>query len=139
VANNTIKGVMILKKYIEVTILSIFLVGILTGFQRPTVLSDMNNYSGGNPSFFVSSKTKGSNVYVECILSGISFRESDQKSQKVGKLIIWLDGRKTKEVNSAAFIIKGLPPGNHEVKLEVVDLNNKPYGLTNVFLVNIPK
>jgi hypothetical protein len=128
-----------MKKYIELTILSILLVGILSGFQRTNVISDINDFSEGNPSFFVSSKTKGSNVYVECILSGISFRESDRNGQKVGKLIIWLDGKKTKEVNSAAFIIKGLPPGSHEVKLEVVDLENKSYGLTNVFLVNIPK
>jgi hypothetical protein len=130
---------MVLKKYIELTILSIFLVGILSGFQSSTALSDYIEYSEVNPSFFVQSKTKGNNVYVECILSGISFRESDQNGQKVGKLIIWLDGKKTQEVNSAAFIIKGLPPGKHEVKLEVVDLKNKSYGITNVFLVNIPK
>jgi hypothetical protein len=130
---------MVLKKYIELTILSIFLVGILSGFQSSTALSDYSEYSEVNPSFFVQSKTKGNNVYVECILSGISFRESDQNGQKVGKLIIWLDGKKTQEVNSAAFIIKGLPPGKHEVKLEVVDLKNKSYGITNVFLVNIPK
>jgi len=130
---------MVLKKYIELTILSIFLLGILSGFQRTAVFSEINDRTEGNPSFFVSAKTKGNNVYVECILSGISFRESDQNGQKAGKLIIWLDGKKTQEVNSAAFIIKGLPHGKHEVKLEVVDLKNKPYGITNVFLVNIPK
>jgi hypothetical protein len=78
-------------------------------------------------------------VFVECVLSGISCRQSEQNDRKVGKLVIWLDGKRTKEVNSAAFIIKGLPPGEHSVKLEVVDLKNVPYGVTQEFLVNIPK
>lgn len=129
----------ILKRYIELTILSIFLTGILSGFQKSPVLPMVSKYSENNPSLYVQSRTKGNNVFVECILSGISFRQSDQHDRKVGKLVIWLDGKRTKEVNSAAFIIKGLPPGEHTVKLEVVDLKNVPYGITKEFLVNIPK
>lgn len=128
-----------MKKCIELTILSIFLVSILSGFQASNVSPVFSENSDKTPSFFVQSKTNGKDVFVECILSGISFRQSDQKGQKVGKLVIWVDGKRTKEVNAAAFIIKGLPPGEHEVKLEVVDLHNKPYGLTSEFLVNIPK
>ncbi|WHY02265.1 hypothetical protein [Neobacillus sp. DY30] len=128
-----------MKRYIELTILSIFLVGILSGFQQSTVLPKVSEYSDKAPSLYVQSQTKGNNVFVECILSGISFRQSDQQGRKTGKLIIWLNGKKTKEVNSAAFIIKGLPPGEHTVKLEVVDLKNVPYGVSKEFLVNIPK
>ncbi|MDQ0972813.1 hypothetical protein QFZ31_002691 [Neobacillus niacini] len=128
-----------MKKYIKLTILSIFLVGILSGFQKSTVLAKVSDYSEKSPSLYVQTKTKGNNVFVECILTGVSFRQSDQQDRKVGKLVIWLDGKKTKEVNSAAFIIKGLPPGEHTVKLEVVDLKNVPYGVTQEFLVNIPK
>ncbi len=121
---------MVLKKSIGVILLSIFIVGIMSGFIQN---------DNQTPTFFVQSKIKDNNVFVECILSGISFRESEQKNQKIGKLVIWLDGKREKEVNTAAFIIKGLKPGNHEVKLEVVDLNNVPYGLTKEFLVNITK
>jgi FlaG/FlaF family flagellin (archaellin) len=131
--------VIILKKYIELTILSIILVGILSGFQKSAVLPLVGEYSESTPSLSVQSRTKGNNVFVECVLSGISFRQSEQNDRKVGKLVIWLDGKRTKEVNSAAFIIKGLPPGEHSVKLEVVDLKNVPYGVTKEFLVNIPK
>jgi hypothetical protein len=130
---------MIVKQYIKLTILSIFLVGILSGFQKSDVLVKVSDYSEKSPSLYVQTKTKGNNVFVECILTGVSFRQSDQQDRKVGKLVIWLDGKKTKEVNSAAFIIKGLPPGEHTIKLEVVDLKNVPYGVTQEFLVNIPK
>ncbi len=128
-----------MKRYIELTILSIILTGILSGFQKSPVLPMVSEYSEKTPSLYVQSRTKGNNVFVECILSGISFRQSDQDDRKVGKLVIWLDGKRTKEVNTAAFIIKGLPPGEHMVKLEVVDLKNVPYGVTKEFLVNIPK
>ncbi|WHZ04730.1 hypothetical protein QNH48_08940 [Neobacillus sp. YX16] len=128
-----------MKKCIKLTILSIFLVSILSGFQASNDSQVFSADSDKTPTFFVQSKTNGKDVFVECILSGISFRQSDHKGQKVGKLVIWVDGKRTKEVNAAAFIIKGLPPGQHEVKLEVVDLNNKSYGLTSEFLVNIPK
>ncbi|MEH7493272.1 hypothetical protein [Neobacillus niacini] len=128
-----------MKRYIEITLLSIFFVGILSGFQESTVLAKVSEYSEKTPSLHVQSRTKGNNVFVECVLSGISFRQSEQNDRKVGKLVIWLDGKRTKEVTSAAFIIKGLPPGEHSVKLEVVDLKNVPYGVTQEFLVNIPK
>jgi hypothetical protein len=119
-----------LKRNMGVILLSIFIVAIMTGFQQN---------ENQNPSFFVQSSIKGNNVYVECVLSGISFREANQNGQKAGKLVIWLDGKRREEVNSAAFIIKGLSPGEHKVKLEVVDLKNEPYGLIKEFMVNIPK
>lgn len=120
----------VLKKQIGVILLSIFIVGILTGFKQ-----NINQ----TPSLVVQTSIKDKNVYVECILTGISFRQSEQNSKKVGKLVIYVDGKKTDVVNSAAFIIKGLKPGQHGVKLEVVDLKNEPYGIRKEFLVNIPK
>jgi hypothetical protein len=87
----------------------------------------------------VQYETKGNNVFVECILTGISFRESDKSKQKIGKMVVWIDGRKKQEVTSAAFIVKGLSPGNHKLKLEVVQLNNESYGIMKEFLVNIPR
>lgn len=142
-------------------LLAIFLIGILSGWQKNILTPEsqletvpfagqMNLIPLGVfpvysqnpneiPSFVVHYKIRGKNVFVECVLTGISFRESDQSKQKVGKLLVWIDGMRTKEVTSAAFIMKGLSPGDHKVKLEVVNLNNIPYGLTKEFLVNIPK
>ncbi|MFP7296011.1 hypothetical protein [Neobacillus niacini] len=128
-----------MKKYMVLTFLFIFSVSILSGFQGSTVSPLYGEILEKTPSFFVQSNTKGKDVFVECILSGISFRQSDKKGQKTGKLLIWIDGKKTREVNAAAFIIKDLSPGKHEIKLEVIDLENKSYGLTNKFLVNIPR
>ena len=90
------------------------------------------------PSLFVQYETKGNNVFVECIVTGVTFRENNQSNRKVGKMIVWVDGKKSHEVTAAAFIIKDLAYGNHKLKLEVVDLHNKSYGLSKEFMVNIP-
>jgi len=91
------------------------------------------------PSLFVQYQTKGNNLLVECILTGISFREADQSQKKQGKLVVWIDGKRSQEATSAAFIIKGLSPGDHKLKLEVVKMNNQPYGLVKEFMVKIPR
>lgn len=147
-----------MKKLKEISLLSIFIIGILTGCHRDIpkpeskVTMAVKHVAAAEharhqqlsnqtqkPSLFVQHKIKGNQVFVECILTGISFRETDNAGQKVGKLVVWVDGKRTNEVASAAFIMKNLPPGNHNVKLEVVKLNNESYGLTKEFLVNIPK
>ncbi|CRK80609.1 hypothetical protein [Neobacillus massiliamazoniensis] len=91
------------------------------------------------PSLFVHHQTRGNDVFVECILTGISFRQYDHSKEKVGKVLVSIDGKKKQEVTTAAFIIKGISPGNHKLKLEVVNLKNEPYGLEKEFLVDIPK
>ncbi|XJZ28382.1 hypothetical protein ACF5W4_06205 [Bacillota bacterium Lsc_1132] len=94
--------------------------------------------SNESPSLSVQYETRGQNVFVECIVTGISFRESDRSKQKIGKILISIDGRQKQEASGAAFIIKGLTAGSHHVKLEVVNLENKPYGLSEEFTVSVP-
>src|SRR5689334_17232191 len=67
------------------------------------IMPVFNQYSSEFPSFFVQYETKGNNVFVECILTGISFREADTSKQKIGKMVIWIDGQKKQEVTTAAF------------------------------------
>ncbi|GHI01276.1 hypothetical protein [Neobacillus kokaensis] len=135
------------------TICFILVIGILAGCldQTPnaeaalknSVVEHNTNYSNTQghpfPALFVQYKTKGNHVFVECIVTGITFRQSDYSKQKVGKIVVWINGKRKSEVDSAAFIIKGLTPGNHKIKLEVVKLNNVPYGLDKEFIVDIPK
>ncbi|WP_052404850.1 hypothetical protein [Bacillus rubiinfantis] len=91
------------------------------------------------PSLAVQHKVSGRDVFVECIVTGITFRTEAVGKEKTGKLIITIDGKRTYDVASAAFIIKNLEPGKHKIKLEVVSLKNVPYGLHKAFMVNIVK
>jgi hypothetical protein len=87
--------------------------------------------------FFVRHYVKGKNLFVECMLSDISFR-NDNRNKKTGKLIVYVDGKKTDEIYSSVFIIKGMPVGDHTIELQVVNLHNQPYSLKEEFTVTIP-
>jgi hypothetical protein len=119
-------------------VLTIFLIGWTAAIHLPVLNNNSKVYAEKQPSFFVQYETKNKDLLVQCILTGISFRETNS-GKKIGKLIVSIDGKKLQEVTAAAFIIKDLPVGEHKVKLDVVDLNNKPFGLTKEFMVNIPK
>ncbi|MCM3114059.1 hypothetical protein M3610_01990 [Neobacillus sp. MER 74] len=121
-----------MKKQLPQVVLIIFLIGMLSGFNHIKPRTEI-------PSLFVHHQIKGETVLINCVVSGISFRETDHSKKNLGKLVIWIDGKKKSEVKAAAFIIKGLSPGSHRVKLEVVDLNNQPYGMEKEFMVNITR
>ncbi len=127
------------------TIFSILLIGSLAGWQnewqnpKTTLVEAFHPEIKERPALFVQHKINGRNLLIECIVTGITFRQSDYTKQKVGKMVVWLDGKRNSEVDTAAFIMKGLKPGSHRIKLEVVNLNNEPYGLEKEFMVNIPK
>lgn len=85
-------------------------------------------------AFKVQHHVKGNSVFVECMISDISFRDN---SKNQGKIILHIDGQKKEEITSAAFIIKGLTKGTHHVKLEVVNRHNESYDLQEEFTVSI--
>ncbi|EIJ81622.1 hypothetical protein PB1_01735 [Bacillus methanolicus PB1] len=101
------------------------------GDQPVSVIEDK-----GDKTFFVRHHVRGENLYIECMVSGISFRSNH--TGNTGKIILSIDGKKIKEISSAAFIVKGLNPGTHKVKLEIVKTNNEPYHLIKEFYATIP-
>lgn len=90
--------------------------------------------SQSEEEFQVQHHVKGNSVFVECMLSNISFRDH---SQNKGKILLYVDGKLEKEIHTAAFIIKGLASGPHKIRLEVKKPNNEPYHLSEEFTVNI--
>jgi hypothetical protein len=121
-----------MKKLVPQLVLMIFLIGILSGFNNVLPRTEI-------PSLYVHHQIKSDTVLINCIVTGISFRDADPSKGRIGKIVVWVDGKKNSEVKAAAFIIKGFSPGTHKVKLEVVNLNNEPYGLAKEFMVNIPR
>ncbi len=79
--------------------------------EKKAAASSFKEQDNNDDPFFVKHYIKGKNVFIECIVKGASFRE------KEAKIIVYLDGEKKEEVNHAAFILKGLKPGKHHIKL----------------------
>ncbi|MGF2615525.1 hypothetical protein FZC84_14780 [Rossellomorea vietnamensis] len=80
---------------------------------------------------------QGSQVYVECIVPGVTF--STGKKGKKGKIVVSVDGKRHDEYHTAAFVIKGLTKGIHHVKLDIVEKKSRQsLGLQKQFYITIP-
>ena len=82
--------------------------------------------------FFISHQVKGNDVYVECRIKDISFRND------LAIMVLTIDGKKMNEINHPAFIIKGLQKGTHQIKLEIMKNGKKISSGTKEFNVTIP-
>ncbi|WP_017753602.1 hypothetical protein [Calidifontibacillus oryziterrae] len=83
---------------------------------------------------------KGNDVFVECVISDFTFSKRDgtkKNKQGYGFLQLYLNGKKIDNIYTAAFIIKGLPIGKHQIKLELVNNDGTPYGIEHNFEVEI--
>ena len=67
-----------------------------------------------NDPFLVKHHVKGKNVYIECIVTGISFRNRE------AKMNLYIDGVKKHQIQTSAFIVRDLKPGKHRIKLELL-------------------
>ncbi|WP_335870487.1 membrane lipoprotein lipid attachment site-containing protein [Bacillus sp. 2205SS5-2] len=109
----------------------IFILLVLTGCQQrvpepesvaaQTVIN--RNVQNDRANFQVSHIVQQNNVYIECRLKNISF--SGQKGKQAGKIIVNVNGKRTGEYRTAAFVVKNLPKGNHFLKLNVLSLDDK--------------
>lgn len=86
--------------------------------------------------FFVRHQVKGKDVLIECIVQGITFRESNAHNK--GKILLYVDGKKREEISSAAFIVKGLSSGTHQLKLDIINEKDASLHLKKEFYVTIP-
>ncbi|RFU71150.1 hypothetical protein D0469_04220 [Peribacillus saganii] len=90
---------------------------------------------GDAEKFIVRHFVRGNDVFVECIIKDFSFTRQDE--QQSGKLIVSVDGKRKEEIQTAAFIIKGVDKGPHTIKLELVDEKNRPYSIEKEFKIHI--
>lgn len=96
--------------------------------------NDLNN------PISVKHQVKGNDIYVECVISNFNFSTRDDKKLNkngYGYLQLYLNGKKIDNIYTAAFIIKGLPVGKHQIKLELVHNDSTPYGVAKEFEVTI--
>lgn len=89
--------------------------------------------------FQVQYYLKGNNVLIECMISNFSFRNNHENSKlQTGIMHVYVDGKKVKEVSSAAFIIKDLHRGNHRVSLQIIKHNGEKTSLKKELIITIP-
>ncbi|MFS0645060.1 hypothetical protein [Siminovitchia sp. 179-K 8D1 HS] len=85
----------------------------------------------------VHRNVKGNTLFIECFVPSISFSNQSGVKNK-GKARLYMNGKFHSEHETAAFIVKDLPKGVHAIKIEIVNLNSEPVGLSEQFSVTIP-
>lgn len=85
----------------------------------------------------INHTVKGRDVFVECIVPGFSFKDNVERIEGEGHIHVYLNGKKIKDVNRAAFILKDLPKGKHKITLKFVYNDNTPYRYSKSFPVHI--
>ncbi|MFV8827026.1 hypothetical protein [Alkalihalobacterium sp. APHAB7] len=89
----------------------------------------------------VNHEEKGTDVYVECIIDQFTFAKEKAGKNHVdgeGHIQLFVDGQRVDSIYQAAFIIKGLPSGEHTIKIELVKNNYDLYEISEEFTVRIP-
>ncbi|MGG4490646.1 hypothetical protein [Metabacillus idriensis] len=87
---------------------------------------------------YVNHHIKGQNVYIECFVPNFTFsNEHGKKINGEGYMNLYVDGKKTDEIHTAAFIIKGLKTGTHTISLELLHNDSSKYHLKKTWNVTV--
>ena len=89
-------------------------------------------------SLNIKHHVRNQDVYVECYIPNFSFKEKGgNKVIGEGHIVVFVDGKKIDDMNTAAFIVKGLERGVHEMMVEVVHNDSTTYDLKKTWTVSI--
>jgi hypothetical protein len=111
------------------------LFGCKQDFPEPESVSAAHIQHTQQKKLQVRHIVQGNNVFVECVVQGVSF--ASEKGKKNGKIIVYLDGKRFGEYHTAAFVMKGVKKGVHLVKIDIVSPHNESYHLSRNFYVTI--
>lgn len=92
-------------------------------------------YESGDQEFYVKHHVRGKDVYVECYIPSFSFQKSNLSGE--GYIHLYVDNKKVDKITTAAFIVRGLSTGSHNIKLDIINPNLNQNHLSKQFQVNI--
>lgn len=119
------------------TVIMLFLASCLFVFPMNETFAESITGDFSASDVTINHKIKGKDVYIECIIPNFSFqKENAETNQERGNVHVFLNDKKFKEVNQAAFILKNLPSGNHKITLKFMD-SNGTYRYSKSFYVHI--
>jgi hypothetical protein len=79
---------------------------------------------------------KGNDLFIECFVKGMSFSQSASRKTRAS-IVLYVDGKKSKEIGTAAFIVKGLSEGKHTISLYLYNGTERNFISKKEFIVHI--
>jgi hypothetical protein len=83
---------------------------------------------------------KDDDIYVECFVKEFSFNKEGAgqlKQDGEGHVQLYINGNKVDSIFTPSFIIKALPVGTYNIKVELVHNDYTPYGISKEFEVKL--
>ncbi|MGY4689699.1 hypothetical protein [Salibacterium sp. K-3] len=123
------------------------LIGLLPGFPVWAVSEEQNdleirtipvnaNHEEQMKDWSLQYKMKQQQLYVECILPDFALAKEEKRNH--GFLLVKIDGEKAAEMGQAAFVLKHLPPGKHQIDIQPVSYDGGADRETASFEVEVP-
>lgn len=130
-------------KRLIVFFIIIALTGCKQNFPEPEAISPSASLNEAEAqttekAWTVRHLLRGKNVFVELIVPGVSFANNQKNSREKGQVSLYVDGQLYNTYHTAAFIVKGLSPGRHQIDIKLTDERNRPLGYEKSFTVSIP-
>lgn len=88
----------------------------------------------------VTHEVRDGDVYVECFIDGFLFSEEKagtQHQEGEGHFRLYVDDEHIDTLYQAAFIVKGLSSGDHDIQVVIVKNDRTPYDLEKAVQVHI--
>lgn len=130
-------------KWLIVIFTMITLAGCRTNIPEPESISpsasmDEAEAQTMEKSWTVKHLLRGNNIFVELIVPGVSFSNNGTNSQKKGQVSVYVNGQHYQTYHTAAFIVRGLSAGSHQIEIKLTDEANRSLGYEKSFTVSIP-
>ncbi|OEH93952.1 hypothetical protein BFG57_10675 [Bacillus solimangrovi] len=120
---------------------------ILTGYSNANAWTQdelrheatLKQMQTDNQSIKVKHSVKGNDVYVECYIPDFHFINKGETARKnsEGYIQLSLNGQRIDNIYTAAFIVRGLPAGKHELKIALVKNEERAYGVEKTIEITI--
>ncbi|MBO8163185.1 MAG: hypothetical protein H0Z34_05585 [Brevibacillus sp.] len=92
------------------------------------------------PELQVKHEVKGKDLHLQLSVSGFSFSLENmgkQNKQGEGHAHLYVDGKKVAKIFDRHFVYRDLPPGRHQVVVELAHNNHESYGVKQSFAVEV--
>lgn len=110
---------------------------------EPTVAADHHHAAGEQrqkPSLQVNHQLRGDDLHVQLEVKHFTFSlENMGKENKYGEghVHLYLDGKKVAKIFERTYVYADIPPGKHEVTVELAHNNHESYGVVRTFVIDI--
>lgn len=124
-----------LRRYM-IILLGLLLVGLLWNpFTAPSSTDEEKQ-----PTLKVEHQVKGRDLHLQLDVNNFQFSVEQMDREKhygQGHVHLYINGEKVAKIFDKEYVHKNLPPGTHEVKVELAHNNHDSYGVEETFTIEV--